>query len=359
MENWRVLSAGGIFDPLEGETTFRLLDYLWRYRTALILAAPIAFSRRFGGGEHVERFRLAVHRFCSLDQKMRLRLAEDPPMRILLKQIGETIDGTNNHIGAVRLVNEFERILEERVQVLETIGEEEIELVRNKPDPLVASVSSPTYTFSSSPGERVLNAGDLYTLEFFESVLSTVRYRIGMIWPKTRLLIPRLVKTIVHLPDFPGRSCSAARYAGVVFLSAGDSSLIKVEESIVHEYGHQVLYCVLELGPFVVDDRDRMFVLPWSGSQRDVYGLLHATYIYLLLAMYYAAAEGRHSPDDAYIASRRNEILTGLDEAIPMLADSKLLTDDGEEFVRRLEIFSRGISGRPRPPAIQQLVSTA
>ncbi|MGH7119990.1 MAG: aKG-HExxH-type peptide beta-hydroxylase [Acetobacteraceae bacterium] len=146
----------------------------------------------------------------------------------------------------------------------------------------------------------------------------------------------RFVKIIVHLPDLESRSCSAARFAGAILLSSGDDTLLAIAESLVHECGHQVLYSVMELDPLIRGDGQRSFTLPWSGSQRDAYGYFHATYIYLILALFFERVVKSGRDDRAAARERLAAILAGLDRALGDFADADFFTQGGKAFFNRL-----------------------
>ncbi|MGH8142347.1 MAG: aKG-HExxH-type peptide beta-hydroxylase, partial [Steroidobacteraceae bacterium] len=154
--------------------------------------------------------------------------------------------------------------------------------------------------------------------------------------PAARMNFDRFVKIIVHLPDLESRSCSAARFAGAILLSSGDDTMLAMAESLVHECGHQALYCVMELEPLICDAGQRSFTLPWSGSQRDAYGYFHAAYIYLLLALFYERVVNSGRDDQADAQERLAAILAGLDRALCDFANADFFTEAGKAFFNRL-----------------------
>lgn len=78
-------------------------------------------------------------------------------------------------------------------------------------------------------------------------LLGSALKNIETAWPELHAQIEECVRIFGYLPDAAFRSCSAARYSGIVYLGNMDESLLDLEESIVHETGHQVLYQLGEM----------------------------------------------------------------------------------------------------------------
>jgi hypothetical protein len=159
-----------------------------------------------------------------------------------------------------------------------------VELRRWDTDPVIAELAPPTYTFPATDVVLRRAEADAYTLPTFRDVANVALRRVGNVWPALLEAIPQFVRIIVHIPEADFRSASAARYRGVIFMSSDDASLIEVEESLVHEFGHQVLYHAMKRDRLLTSGEQGDYELPWSGSHRDFYGYFHAFYIYLLLA---------------------------------------------------------------------------
>ncbi|MDF1607326.1 HEXXH motif-containing putative peptide modification protein [Hoeflea sp. YIM 152468] len=149
--------------------------------------------------------------------------------------------------------------------------------------------------------------------------------------PGLARVINRCITHFLILDDVAFRSCSADRYLGLVLLSTSDQSLIDIEESIIHELGHQVLYRIESDTPlFKSKDGEETLVLPWSGSKRNYFGFLHACYIYLILMEYYEKAVQMHPFDRDFCRERLAFIKSGLAGARPILLESAdVLTRDG------------------------------
>jgi HEXXH motif-containing protein len=122
-----------------------------------------------------------------------------------------------------------------------------------------------------------------------------------------------------------------------------EESVLDLEESIVHEAGHQILYRLGELTSLTRPGTpvEGNYVLPWSGSQRDLFGYLHAYYIYALLVKYYWR---RGKRADRYALDSRLRamiILQGSLTATTELIKDENLSDQGrlivEELARELD----------------------
>ncbi|GLR14430.1 hypothetical protein GCM10007907_32200 [Chitinimonas prasina] len=202
-------------------------------------------------------------------------------------------------------------------------------------DPYIKAATPPTYDFSQSSQDE-LAAG--HPLGMQADLLGIALEQIGRAWPELKEQVLDLVKIIGYFPDASFRSCSAARYSGVVYLGNMDESVLDIEESVVHETGHQVLYRLAELTPLTKPDTplEANYVLPWSGSQRDLFGFLHAFYIYALLAKYYWR-RGLEDPTSVQECHQRSMlILLGCMLALPMLASEEQLTEQGKLLVQAL-----------------------
>lgn len=167
----------------------------------------------------------------------------------------------------------------------------------------------------------------------WEQALSTAIANADRIWPGLAEVIAAYTSHFLILEEIDFRSCSADRYLGLILLSTNDQSLIDIEESVIHETGHQILYQLDREKPlFHTHDDERDVELPWSGSHRNFFGFFHAAYIYLILRDYYARAAQSHPFDQAYCRQRLGEIQSGLDAAVALLCDGRpLLTAHGQE----------------------------
>lgn len=336
--------AGATFLPVDRPSrTIRLLDFLFHFRQATLVALSAKLEHQDPRLSLDTNFEASIERFRKLPELTRRQFLEAPAVRCWLKattrlvaQVGaKKIEGKSIHDHLL----ELDRLLDaegagaalpNNTRIPHTL----INVARYEVDPLIRQFVPPSYVF---PPERVGRERDLesiYTLSFFRDVARAALDRIEECWPEAYGDILHYVRLIVHLRDGDFRSCSADRYAGVILLTASDASLIEVEESIVHEYGHQILYCLMELDHIVINDQSPVYRLPWSGSERDYYGYFHAFYIYTLLAMYYARlACTRPHHELEFGRARFLSIMDGLRQAAPELAAAGRLTPCGQELL--------------------------
>lgn len=204
--------------------------------------------------------------------------------------------------------------------------------------PYVMAATPPTYDFTRLPAW----SGDDSTIGHpLRLQADLVRYALGNInavWPELNEQINECVRIFGYLPDATFRSCSAARYSGIVYLGNMDESLLDIEESLVHETGHQVLYQLGELTRLTVPDTplEANYVLPWSNSRRDLFGFLHAYYIYALLVKYYWRRAKLNEHDAYECHGRAMLILAGSLIATRTLKDETNLTEQGSIIVDRI-----------------------
>ena len=213
-------------------------------------------------------------------------------------------------------------------------------------DPIIAERLPPSYVMPE--GEVALAAAVRmgHPLSFFQEVVNLALDRIMGTWPNVHDLIRRLVAIVLYLPDGNFRSCSASRYPGVVLISARDSSIVDLEESFVHEAGHQLLYQIAELGAITVPLAGGDYRLPWSIQVRDIYGYFHAYFIYVLLARYLERVMDRDGRDGERATARVKHILTGLAKAREELESAKDVTAAGRSLLEALGVEVAGLLGR-------------
>jgi hypothetical protein len=205
-------------------------------------------------------------------------------------------------------------------------------------DPYIMAATPPSYDFQAQlQSEGGLN-GHGHPMAMQQELLGLAFENIEKAWPEMRTQIEDFVQIVGYLPNATFRSCSAARYAGVVYLGNMDERILDIEESIVHEAGHQILYRLGELAALVKEGTPKTddYTLPWSGSKRDLFGFLHAFYIYTLLTKYFWRRA--KVKDDEYkdCVMRTAYILVGSEKAIPMLLGDDNLSTQGRHLVEAL-----------------------
>ncbi len=282
-----------------------------------------------------------------ISPQLRRAITEYPPLRIWLRQCiqAEAHSSTHMESGKDTLIfklADFERILNsffEKRSNTNTlvIPGTSIFIERFDVDPLIVEVSPPSYQFPDEKRQREIEETTAYSLSFFLEVATAATERIKQTWLAAYQDFTKFVRIIIHVPNANFRSCSADRYAGVIFLSADDDTLLDVEESFIHEYGHQILYNVIELDPLIYQQEERRFNLPWSGAERDFWGYFHAFFIYILLLCYFERINNRAEDEQQRATQRLLEILRGAIQAVPDLEGANCFTPKGEELFRLLK----------------------
>jgi hypothetical protein len=203
-------------------------------------------------------------------------------------------------------------------------------------DPLIAAVLPPSYLVPADQDKLKAVSHLGHPLGFFRDVVRVALDRIQATWPQARDQFDRLVYAVCYLPDASFRSCSASRYTGVILISSRDASLLDLEESLVHEAGHQLLYNIVEVAAVTDGATDGQHRLPWSNQVRDLYGYFHAFFIYVLLAQFHERVMDRPGPDGRHAAERLRHILRGLVKAVPDFQMSPHLTQQGKALIGAL-----------------------
>ncbi|MEU1527125.1 HEXXH motif-containing putative peptide modification protein [Nocardia rhamnosiphila] len=213
-----------------------------------------------------------------------------------------------------------------------------IALQQNDIDPYVMAATPPSYDFVAMLSSGQGTNGHGHPLPMQQDLLGIAIDNIDKTWPELKAQIEDMVKIVGYLPDATFRSCSAARYAGVVYLGNMDERVLDVEESLVHEAGHQVLYRLGNLTPLVREGTPQTagYTLPWSGSQRDLFGFLHAFYIYTLLTKYFWRRARLNAHELTDCMQRAVLILIGSRLALPTLLNDSNLTAQGRALVEVL-----------------------
>ena len=348
--------GGGLFFPHDGPAC---AIHLRRQAVAVRQTAVLALGMRWRWA--FPALTQALADFCARPYAQRERLIEEPILRIavtLLSRVGtgdagaarSLVDALINALGGADMGD---------VHLCRVSGTDII-IHRYMVPELLRRVSPPSYTFPDRALVRTRRHA--YTVDFFREVCQTALSKVHGTWPELHDDLVTCIKRLVHVPDADFRSCSAARYAGVVFLSDNDDRLVEVEESLVREYAHQILYTVMELDPLLASPVSaRSYRLPWSGSSRDLYGYFHAFYMYVILACYYArvaTAEGvlRDGDEHAFCRGRQLQIVHGLilasDDFTP-----ELFTPAGQDLRQQLLHLVEQMAAAH--PAARQLASSS
>ncbi|MDA0782124.1 MAG: HEXXH motif-containing putative peptide modification protein [Rickettsiales bacterium] len=205
-------------------------------------------------------------------------------------------------------------------------------------DPIIKEATPPTYDFEMLEKAYSPSSTVLPTMEQFNDNIGLAFKEIKKCDPKLFELVQSLIQIIGYTPDATFRSCSASRYQGVVYLCGVENSLIDLEESIVHEAAHQLLYKIAELHPITGEDAEKeaVYELPWSGSKRNLFGYYHAFFIYLQLVKYFDHRAKTAGDETAYLERKRELIHRGLMVAARDLAYVPGMTEYGRSLYNHL-----------------------
>jgi len=324
-----------------------LLGEVWKIRQATFLGFDLKISEKEPKLYLDSRFQDSINKFLKLSSVERKQFTEYPPFRIWLRKSARiaNIDSVNDKSkkqylkSSLLTLGRITREWHESKNNDNMISGTEIQLFRYDVDPLIAESVPPSYSFPGPDKKSQLEQASeaTYKFSFFMEVLTVALDRIKHTWPQAYDEFKKFVKIIIHLPDAQFRSCSAERYSGVILLSADDSSLLDLEESLIHEYGHQILYNVMEIDPLIENPSKENYKLPWSGSIRDFYGYFHAFYIYILLVHYFELTENHLKAERKRAMKRLMQILRGLVVALPDIEATNNFTLRGRELFEFLK----------------------
>src|ERR1041385_3760875 len=287
---------------------------------------------------------LAEHsaRFHSFDYVKRRKFVEHPLFRIWLRQATRSLDSTGEMETTLselsRVMEGFER--DERRLLLET-DDGSIELLRLNPDPLLLNAVRRDYTFPNERRGRELEQAQMYPISLAVASVHGALERLKTTWFDAFRELFNFVKILVDLIDAKFTSYSSCELTGVIFISTNREPLL-LEEDLIHELGHQILENVMELDPLVIiEERGQTFRLPWSGKEREIYGYLHAFFVYLMLYNYYGRVKTRSIEEQSTASDRLAQIGDGLVRAIPELEHANLFTPRGRELFQNLRNEAR------------------
>lgn len=275
------------------------------------------------------------------------RLFEYPPFLVALDQCvaaGESrpeLARTLPHLA--RTGRELE--LPETSRLVLRHGEATVLVQRFDVDPLVAAAAAPEYRLPTPERRREFAREVVYPDALFLDMLRVAVTRIGRAWPEAEKAFFSWVRVVVDMVDSDMTSYSASEVRGTIFVSTDNSPLVALEEFVVHELGHQILYAVMELDP-LVEFNDGIYTLPWSGRTRDLYGYFHAFYIYVLVARYLVRVEGRSAREQRRVDERLRHIVSGFDTAIAEIGEAGAFTPRGRNLFDNIAAEARRVALR-------------
>ena len=289
--------------------------------------------------------------FQSLAREQKRLFVEYPIFRIWLKQATRSLEtcvevkSTISEL--IRVIEEFEKGAPHHT--LETdCGT--IEILRHSPDPLILKALRRDYTFPSETRRKDLEQVDTYPISSVIESVHAALLAIKLTWFEAYRVFFKFVKVVIDSIDANFRSYSSQEITGVILIETNSEPSL-LEEYLIHELGHQILENVMELDPLVMkEETKRKFSLPWSGKETDVYGYLHAFFIYLMLFNYYGRVKLRSSEEPSLASDRLAHIREGLVRAVHELELANLFTPRGKQLFENLKIeVQRAVSTYPVP----------
>ena len=347
--------AGSCFLPDENAAPLdALLEELWRRRFTTFVAVSFEIEKAAPAACVKSGFRDAALDILTAPETQRRHLVNDPAFRVWLaltmRALNEILSGTTastRNLGV--LVREF-RSMVAGVRDRQSFPNDRkvpgtnIVVLGPDVDSIIARATPPTYIFRTVAKSGNRRTQYSHSTSFFRDVASVAFERIARTWPDCFSSISQLIRILGYLPDGNFRSASASRYAGVIYVTARDNSILDLEETLVHEGGHQILYAICEAEPILKTDDPgtAKYQLPWSHQVRDLYGYYHAFFIYVLLAKYYERVLDdtmnlRPKNELKFAAERQSHIVGGLLKANDDLRRAEGLSASGRELIGNLE----------------------
>ena len=177
------------------------------------------------------------------------------------------------------------------------------------------------------------------------SVLKQAWSLAHAVWPELSSSVGLLVRC-VHLLEAPSQEvdCSYSRpdLPFSVFLSVpgyGTHARIeRVTEALVHETMHIQLSLLERWLPLVESDcPESVAFSPWRNSERNVQGVLHALYVFVIVRkLWQRAVQKAPRGLDRRFAEERVRVIRDEVGRAQLLAASPELTHEGRQFVRQL-----------------------
>ncbi|NVZ29619.1 HEXXH motif domain-containing protein [Pseudomonas gingeri] len=323
---------------------YRLLDQISQDRYTTLAALYAEAYRLFPGSTELDEFFASTANLILLPVAQRRTIINESVFQIWARRVvqmtREVLDGSRHDLAPLQSG------LQELPDILQRIARAATDhaythrppIQRFDIDPLIAGVLAPCYDFPEDAATRQHLEDCGYSIHFFSDVVNVALSRIAMTWPGCHEQFRHLVKLICYLPDGTFRSGSAARYSGTILLSAKDHSLLDVEESLVRETAHQLLYYIEEVSP-VIDPQvaaQGLYFLPWSNRPCALDEYFQAFFAQLMRAKYLERVRQRPASEMQRAEEHLVFSLRGLGRALPELAGSRDFTPRGRTLLDNL-----------------------
>ncbi|MEZ5428756.1 MAG: HEXXH motif-containing putative peptide modification protein [Pyrinomonadaceae bacterium] len=252
----------------------------------------------------------------------------------------QTVRAQNEPKRLAEKLTEFGRVWETTArddEALLTVEGQRVLIRRYEVDPLIMEAAFPEYQLPDRDRRNEIAREVIYPERLFAEMLAIALERIKHSWPEAYRNFPRFVKIVVDMIDGEYTSYSSAEHTGAIFVSTDNSPLVALEEFLIHEFGHQILYYLMEVDPLITEGDETIYRLPWSGNERDLYGYFHAFYIYILMARYLERVKHRSKREQKRIKARRSHILKGLKQTVEAFEKNENFTDCGRVLFNNLK----------------------
>lgn len=282
--------------------------------------------------------------WCRLSKEERDGILGWPLFRIWLDRVLEALPARGE--GLVSRLGEFSRVLAS----FNDVDSEGVEIpgttirLLTTPDPMVRQALRSDIESYHAETENATNAEEEMLCA---EVLSASMSRISRAWPEMHEIINRLVRYVVYVPHDRLRSVSGRDYPGIVYLGEPQDiglgmDTVQLEELLVHECAHQILFTLDEIKP-VIGESSRSYSLPWSGKSCNEFVYIHAYYVYATIVQYLLLRLAS-SQCDLSLGDRVGFIITGLIEAQDEVRTLPSLTCNGEQLIDAIDSALREIA---------------
>lgn len=126
---------------------------------------------------------------------------------------------------------------------------------------------------------------DIHDHELYEAAVNKALHNIKTVDLELYKDINKLIKFIIPIEkkginiNDTSISFSLEDYIGLIFASYTSNS-IWLSETIIHEYGHNLLSSIMDFYPLIKDVKSNLYYSPWRNDPRPLSGLLHGLFVF-------------------------------------------------------------------------------
>ena len=272
------------------------------------------------------------------------------PVRLLLPDVlpgtGWTISGEAsvklcgvNKQGQLRLAVDGKPCL---VALSEEVTNHEVFRIELAPEVESIRLSPPTFNLPGLRDIRSVVASSVAGQGLYTDVLRDTLGMIEAFAPNTHRQIKQYMRTIAFKPAGAegvfNTSCSRLPAASIF---TGSRHHLVLADDLIHEFYHNRLFAIEELGGFFHEDEDfgsvTSFYSPWRDDPRPAFGVFHAVYVFeRVLAFWVAAIDSRQLSgiELDYASFRAAKLLRQLEIAIAQLIAWANLNERGQQILK-------------------------